>query len=301
MLSLLRKEPTPPPSRHVRKLNHRAPVPRRAGDRLVYITDTLRRIPHVLIAACCFVAVVVAFHQYLLASGYFAMTKIEVTGNDRLGKSQILALLDAKTGIRAGESLFVASERWAEQTLEMIPEVADATVEKEWPSTLHVMVEERKAAGILSTPTASYVYDDQGFVFSRATGSDFRTIKRPMISGYETASITPGYTLPRQHLDLALLYLDTFRKAAPTVAKEISELHLDPQSGLTLVFGRGERFACGFRSPQETGPTIESLLATSTDSSPIEQANLVSELYVTVARHPADPEAGEKVIAKVVE
>ena len=273
-------------SRHVRKLTPRQPLPKRKGDLLILLSQKARHFPLVLACAAGFAFVVFTFHKYLMNSGYFSVAAIDISGTERLSESQVLRVLHSRTGVQVGESIFNASEATMRQALESIPEVEIASVRKEWPATISVMIEEKKAFGIFATETASYVYDGRGTVFARANAGDFRGVAKPLITATPKADVQPGYKLPIVDLARAEQYLEVFQKAAPALAGRISEFHFQPETGMTVVLAGGERFECGSRPPHETGPAIESLLIPSLEA-PVLAANLISPTYAIIRR--ADP------------
>ncbi|MCC6546513.1 FtsQ-type POTRA domain-containing protein [Candidatus Sumerlaeota bacterium] len=281
------KAEAPRPSRHVRKLSPRQPLPKRKGDLLIFITEQVRRFPIVFAATAAFVFIVITFHQYLMKSDYFSVSRIDVAGTHRLSEEQVLRTLGTRAGLKVGDSIFNATERAMSNAVQAIPEVETASVRKEWPSTVSIVLEEKKAVGIYATPTASYVYDGRGIVFARATSADFRALTRPLITASPKADVQPGFQISPVELARADQYLEIFTKAAPSLAKTISEFHFAPETGITVVLAGGERFDCGARPPQETGPAIESLMTVATLDAPVVTANLVSSTHAIIRR--ADP------------
>ncbi|MEO8377186.1 MAG: FtsQ-type POTRA domain-containing protein [Candidatus Sumerlaeota bacterium] len=287
----------PRPSRHVRKLSHRQPLPKRKGDLLILVTQKAKLFPLVFACIAAFAFIVGTFHHYLMNSDYFSVSKIEITGTHRLTQDQILRTINARAGLKRGDSIFLTSESAMQRALESVPEVDTASVRKEWPSSISVIIEEKQAMGILATTTGSYVYDGRGSVFANAKASDFRGIERPLITAMPTANVQPGYRIPPVDLARADQYIDVFTKASPALAKSISEFHFEPETGMTVVLAGGERFECGARPPQETGPAIESLLVPSaSDAGPVLTASLLSNSYAIIRR--ADSAITEKQIAK---
>lgn len=279
-------------SRHVRKLAHRQPLPRRAGDRIILAAERLRLVPKAALGLVLFLLVIADFHQYLIYSDYFAISRIEFSGGKRVSESRLRSYLASSAAVREGESLFTVNEGVLEDLLGRLPEVATARVERRWPDSLRVTIEERAPEGIFVTKEASYVYDREGSLFAHATPADFRNLNRPILSGLATMPITRGARLPQRELAMARQYIDLYKKAAPEVYQRLGEVNIDRQGGLTLIMGSGERFLCAFRPPQETGPIVESLLATPTDKAPIDVANLVSDLYITLSRQ--NPSAAKR-------
>jgi cell division septal protein FtsQ len=228
------------------------------------------------------------FYRYIAHSSYFALEFIHIEGNERLADSALLNVLETEAGIGTGSSVLALKERRVRRALEELPEITNARVKTQWPSTLTISVEEETASGIYVSDTGSFVYNPEGELFAPAAADDFLREELPLVTGLESVRMARGSQLPARTLSLVHQYSQTFRKAAPALRKRVSEWHLDDEENLTIVLNDGVRLACGNRPPEKTGPVIETLLDEGKLSSPIEAANLFSDLYVSLI-----PEEGE--------
>ncbi|CAN5407585.1 hypothetical protein BH09SUM1_BH09SUM1_11970 [soil metagenome] len=230
------------------------------------------------------IALSAVFYQYVLHSSYFSLKETEIVAGERFPKERVQDFVEKNLGVAQGTSLLTIDSSHIRKELEAAPEIASADVQLLWPHTLLVTIEDRVAEGIVSTTTASYVYDDRGYIFAPATGKDFMSLRKPMITGFDSAVLEPGRTIPQTELRLIEKYNAVFAKAAPSIYLKISEFNWDSEQGLTLIFAEGEKFVCGTKPPEETGPLVETLLNTTSDDGPINSANLLADGYFTIMR-----------------
>lgn len=272
-------------SRRVRKLTHRRPIPRTAAGRFLYFLESLPSLPRTLLATSGFIALCVVFYQFVSRSEYFALGEITIEGNQRVSTDAILACLGSEfiiegvstIGLRAGA---------AEKVLKTIPEVQDAIVEVVWPDRLQVAVVERRPAGIYISERESLLFDSTGLLFTTATGADIARAELPIITGLSKAGLQRGETIPAESLTHITRFRSVMTAAAPSLLRKVSELHVEPAEGLTLVMHDGSRFACGWRPAEEVGPVVEALVAQQVPGQRLVAATLYSNTYVSVERQP---------------
>ena len=99
------------------------------------------------------VLAVVAYVGYqvarqVLAADALTISRITVTGNSRLSKGEVVALLD---GIRGVNMLTVDLDEWR-RTLLSSPWVADAAMRRVLPGTVAVAISERRAGASARLP-----------------------------------------------------------------------------------------------------------------------------------------------------
>jgi cell division protein FtsQ len=103
--------------------------------------------------------VVAALAAWLVInSPLFAIREVRVVGNARLTSSEILKL----GGVRLGTNLFRLSPAAVEGDLRRSPWVSDARVDRRWPSTIVLRVEERRPVAWARSPHGPVVVSGDG-------------------------------------------------------------------------------------------------------------------------------------------
>lgn len=114
------------------------------------------------------ISVVTAFVGYacyrgvdvLLATDALTVTRITVSGNTKLSRGEVIALLD---GMRGRNMVFLNLEDWRRK-LTGSPWVADAALRRVLPGTVDVFISERLPMGIARIADALYLIDEQGAI-----------------------------------------------------------------------------------------------------------------------------------------
>ena len=104
--------------------------------------------------------------------------RIVVGGNERMSKSEVLALLN---GLR-GESLVWADlDRWRSRLLAS-PWVRDAALRRSLPSTVEVVVWERQATMLARVDGEMYLVDERGAIIDQF-GPQYADLDLPLVDG----------------------------------------------------------------------------------------------------------------------
>lgn len=270
----------------VRRLPHRPPVPRAWKDRALHLAREIRLLPYFSLAgSIALILLTISFIRFAVYSDYFSVKEVAVAGNTRLTQDALLEFLATDTGVESGVSMMSIQPGNMEQRLQSLPEVRAAMVKREWPDIVRVDITEHVPEGLYISQNGSFVFDREGLIFAEATTPDFLDTSLILLTGLENTLLEKGSEIPAPVLARAREYQRVFSTAAPQIAADISEIHFDEKTGLSLVFHDGSRFLCGDRRPEEVGPMIESLLAERRRIAPrIDSANLYSDQYLTVAQ-----------------
>jgi cell division protein FtsQ len=184
--------------------------------------------------------------RHVVASPRFALREIHADATLHVAREEILALAGAEPGDRL---LSIDTDDVAARVAAH-PWVASVRVRRQLPSTLVIDVVERRAVATALLGTL-YLLDDAGRPFKRATLEEADGL--PVITGVarETYTLDRGATEAafREALGLLTAYRAedglAARRAgatAPATRPELSEIHLDPRTGFSLVLfdGGGE-------------------------------------------------------------
>jgi len=98
----------------------------------------------------------------LLASGWLALSRVEVTGTQRLGVAQV----QAAVAVRVGTPLARIDTNGVADRVKRLAPVASVSVHRSWPGTLQVSVTERTAAAGVLTAKGVTLLDPSGLAFA---------------------------------------------------------------------------------------------------------------------------------------
>src|SRR6185503_8609654 len=115
----------------------------------------------------------IAAHAHVLQ-----VDRIIVHGNERLSKGEVLAVLN---GLRGESLVWTDLDRWRRRLLAS-PWVRDAALRRSLPSTVDVVVWERKPVGVGRINGDMYLVDDRGVIIDQY-GPQYADIDLPIIDG----------------------------------------------------------------------------------------------------------------------
>lgn len=183
---------------------------------------------YLIIVALAFLLAIAVVVVCLLSSPALEVRIIEFAGLNRVGRQDIQATLDLWPG---DNILSVSLEELGRKALSH-PWIRYADVQRKLPNTINVRVAERSPIAIIQLDKLYYA-DDQGSIFARATaqeGLDF-----PVITGLEQKDVVDANPRVRRMLEQALGIIRFFGHNKNLLPGYISEVHVDPVLGLTLV------------------------------------------------------------------
>ena len=164
---------TAPADRRFRRA-HIRPARKRAGL-------TWRGWWRAAIVVCVIVLALYAGHRAIgvvAALEMFQVDRINVRGNHRLSKGEVLAMLES---LKGRSVLAVDLSDWRQALLNS-PWVVDASLRKTLPSTIDVVILERAPLGIGRINGSLYLVDDRGAVIDDY-GPNYADLDLPIIDG----------------------------------------------------------------------------------------------------------------------
>lgn len=153
---------------------------------------------------------------------YFAIAKLELDGNRRLTRHDVLEWI----GVHAGSSVWDATPADLQTRLESHPWIAHASVQREFPRRLTISVQERRPVAVVRLETLNYV-DRAGHVLGPLRDDDSRDF--PLITGLEDGA-TRGFAPIGIHRALQFLH----RCERLGCFDGVSEVHVSQQRGVTV-------------------------------------------------------------------
>jgi cell division protein FtsQ len=98
---------------------------------------------------------------WLYRAPYFRVQSVEVVGLQRMSERTVVEAADA-----LGQSMFTADLGAVQRAVYGLPLVASVRVERDWPSTVRIIVEERRPWGTWEQAGVDYIIDREGVVIA---------------------------------------------------------------------------------------------------------------------------------------
>jgi cell division protein FtsQ len=235
-----------------------------------------------------------AGYRFVTTSPRFAITRLEVTGNQHLTRDDVLAGVAA----RIGDNVFATKLDDLVTELRKNPWIARAEAHRELPHTIVISVREHVPAVIVELG-GLYLADAEGHVFKRlelgaspeAAGLTDEGAGLPIITGLDRTSYVadPNGTAAQIRASLATLT----RWRAEQDRPSIGEVHLGSHGALTLVTYE-HAISIQLGNPDDSlGLRMQTFDATWAELSPTERSRTraihldARPDHVTVALHPS--------------
>jgi cell division protein FtsQ len=169
--------------------------------------------------------------RYVIGSPHFAVTSVQVRGEERRAEAAIAA----ESGIVQGANAFSVDLDAARAALLADPWIAEASLSRSLPNTILIQVRERHAAALVVIGDTWLAADD-GEPFKKLEAGD--PVDLPLVTGLTPdvigADREEARRVVRRGIDLAAEYeRGSLSKRAP-----LQEVHVDPSGAFTLVVGR---------------------------------------------------------------
>ena len=191
------------------------------------------------------------------------ITRITVSGNSRLSKGEVVALLD---GIRGSNMLTVDIDSWRQKLLSS-PWVADAAIRRVLPGTVAVAISERQPMGIGRVEDDLYLLDDRGGIIDQY-GPNYAEFDLPIIDGLAGPPRDDAPLIDGPRAAFASRVLSALQ-ARPALARRVSEIDVsDLRDAVLILKGDtamvrvgGEQFAERLQSYLDLAPALRERIA----------------------------------------
>lgn len=182
---------------------------------------------------------VVAGGAWLYVSPVFRVSNIEVVGVQRTSQDSVV-----ETANLLGESLFTADLTSAQKDLYKLPLVSSVKIERAWPDTVKVTIEERKAWGTWAQGGVDYTIDREGVVLGNGSAG----AKLPLIKSSEIGSRQQGDRVDYQAVDAAAEIYEKLPRQLGTTVTDVSfvagkGVQVTTADGQTALFGDSSSIA----------------------------------------------------------
>ena len=191
------------------------------------------------------------------------ITRINVSGNSRMSRGEVAALLD---GLRGTNMVTVDLESWRQKLLGS-PWVAEAAIRRVLPGTVAVAISERQPMGIGRVGDDLYLIDDRGGIIDQF-GPNYAEFDLPIIDGLAAPPRDNGPLIDEVRAGFAAHVLASLQ-AHPNLAKRVSELDVrDARDAVVLLKGDttllrlgNEQFAERLQSYLDLAPALRERVA----------------------------------------
>lgn len=184
-------------------------------------------------------------YLFFLHMPYFNLQQVDVTGNQRLSRAEIIEASE----IEAGINLLTINLGALTDRLKRHPWIRSAVVYRRLPGQLIIEIEERAPRAILAAEKLYYV-DEQAEFFSRLLPGD--SVEYPLFTGVTGAQLETRGSEVREMIRQGLGLLDLMERGKSGLdVSKISEIRIDLREGLSLLTRAGRIIALGNSSFEE--------------------------------------------------
>jgi cell division protein FtsQ len=199
----------------------------------------------------------------MLNAQALTITRISVSGNSRMSRGEVVALLD---GLRGTNMVTADLESWRQKLLGS-PWVAEAAIRRVLPGTVAVAISERQPMGIGRVGDDLYLIDDRGGIIDQF-GPNYAEFDLPIIDGLAAPPRDNGPLIDEVRAGFAAHVLASLQ-AHPNLAKRVSELDVrDARDAVLLLKGDttlvrlgNEQFAERLQSYLDLAPALRERVA----------------------------------------
>ncbi len=229
-----------PQGNGVARTANRRRVDRVPGQRRRKLARVLRLCLPSALALAAFGALGAVGYQRAVAGDALRVNEIRFHGLSRLRPEELLAILP----VRRGDHLLLVDPEVTEAALLRDPWVARAEVRRGLPHTLDVDVVERRAVALVDLG-GLYLVDAKGEVFKRAEPGD--GLDLPVVTGIERDAWVDRREAVEPLLAGALALVTAWAETRLDHPAPISEIHVDPDYGTTVITAEGTEIRLGQR------------------------------------------------------
>jgi cell division protein FtsQ len=169
--------------------------------------------------------------RHVLTSPRFAVTDVDVVGNER----RTAEAITAESGVAVGANVFSLDLDAARTRILDDPWIAEATLARRLPGTILVQVTERKAAALVALGD-TYLATSNGEPFKRIEPGD--PTELPIITGLRVESLADDREGTMRTIRRAIDLAAEYEHGALSRRATLEEVHVEPDGSFTVVVGR---------------------------------------------------------------
>jgi len=190
-----------------------------------------------------FMVVCLAAGYFFAISGFFALDRILVEGNEAILSEDIISL----SRLERGMNVFAADEPTIQMLLSIEPRLKSVEMVRRIPNTIKLIVTERQPVALLHSGKIFLELDATGRILDRygklATQSEQGSRSLPLISGIDTTGwgLMPGCFLKGEQIETGLDVLSQLPESAGDIGEinvtDLQFIKLYTDSGLEIRLG----------------------------------------------------------------
>ena len=216
----------------------RRSTPRDAGE----TRKRNRKLLKSLLMGCLTLDAILALlllYMLFLHMPYFNLQQVDVTGNRRLSRAEVIEASEIEDGI----NLLTVDLRAIAARLRRHPWIRFATVYRRFPGKLIIEIEERTPRAILAAGKLYYV-DEQAEFFTRLLPGD--SVNFPLLTGVTAEELKVNAPEVQEMLRMGFGVLDLIERTGSEIdSSGIGEIRLNLKGGLSLQTRAGRVLVLG--------------------------------------------------------
>jgi len=195
------------------------------------VLSVMRAIVGIALVTGTSVGVAWAARRHVLTSARFAISEVDVVGNDRRPADAVVA----ESGLVVGSNVFAADLDAARAKILADPWIGDATLARRLPGTVLVRVTERKAAALVALGD-TFLASLDGEPFKKLEPGD--PVDLPLVTGLRPEALVDDREGATRTIRRAVDLAAEFEHGGLARRAALEEVHVGADGSFTLVVGR---------------------------------------------------------------
>lgn len=175
-----------------------------------------------------FVLVSIGAGYLFLQSNFFAINTVQVSGNKVMTTEEVKEL----AGVPLGANIFKVDLGQVENKIQVNPMIKKVVVERAFPSTVEISLEERSAIGLIPVHAKYLLVDVEGYCIGQIDNTKLNDY--PMITGLKVDKVSPGQNFNSENVKSAVNYLDFIRRRHGLLQGKISEINVADDNDIKI-------------------------------------------------------------------
>ena len=195
----------------------------------------LRTVAGVALVIAISVGVAWVARRHILTSPRFAITAVDVSGNEHRSADAIVA----ESGLAVGANVFLADIDAVQAKIAADPWIAGVTVARRLPGTILVHVTERRAAALVALGD-TFLTTAEGEPFKKLEPDDppEDIADLPLVTGLRPESLTDDHDGTTRTIRRAIDLAAEFGRSPLARRGQLEEVHVEADGSYALVVGK---------------------------------------------------------------
>ena len=203
-------------------------------------------------------------------TSYFNLSKVDVFGNHRLSKEEVVEV----SNVKIGKNLLNIDLEAITLKLRRHPWIREGSVYRRFPGQLVIEIDERIPRGVLASDKLYYV-DENGKIFTRVLPGD--PVDLPLFTGLQPEELRSKPEEAQESLLSGLKLTELLdRSDSELNIKNVREINLSQEDGLTLKMNSGRIIIFGHSNFETKITRYERLKKFLTDSGQWHNARIIN-------------------------